>query len=386
MIAAILERHGLRTGAYLSPAPGLLPRARADRRARARRGGVRGGDRARVVGGRARQPHARRGRPRHPVRTADGRRAVGDGRQRGGRRGRGGRARRALRRDQRDRRARDGAHERRARAHPLARADRRRHRRGEARGRAPATARSCSARTLPRRRSPLPSGWRASERRGSCGRARARPAIAAARARRLPAAQLRARAGRRGGLSASRRHPRATSTPSSRPAAGHGCARAPAAGRARPADDPRRRAQPRRGRARSWSRSPRCSASARWRSCSACSRTRTRRRCSLRCCRACERAWFTAPPSSRALSPAALQSLARQLGFDAAASESSPAARSSRRRLGASTRRATHGAAASQRGGVAVLATGSVYLVGDLLGERASARMLSRAARRSSAG
>jgi dihydrofolate synthase/folylpolyglutamate synthase len=31
----------------------------------------------------------------------------------------------------------------------------------------------------------------------------------------------------------------------------------------------------------------------------------------------CERAWFTAPPSSRALSPAALQSLARQLGFDA---------------------------------------------------------------------
>ena len=30
----------------------------------------------------------------------------------------------------------------------------------------------------------------------------------------------------------------------------------------------------------------------------------------------CERAWFTAPPSSRALSPAALQSLARQLGFE----------------------------------------------------------------------
>ncbi len=32
----------------------------------------------------------------------------------------------------------------------------------------------------------------------------------------------------------------------------------------------------------------------------------------------CERAWFTAPPGSRALSPAALQSLARQLGFHAA--------------------------------------------------------------------
>ena len=35
----------------------------------------------------------------------------------------------------------------------------------------------------------------------------------------------------------------------------------------------------------------------------------------------CERAWFTVPPSSRALSPAALQSLARQLGFDAALCE-----------------------------------------------------------------
>ncbi|MHB1538459.1 MAG: bifunctional folylpolyglutamate synthase/dihydrofolate synthase, partial [Solirubrobacteraceae bacterium] len=32
----------------------------------------------------------------------------------------------------------------------------------------------------------------------------------------------------------------------------------------------------------------------------------------------CERAWFTAPPSRRALSPAALQSLARQLGFEQA--------------------------------------------------------------------
>ena len=38
----------------------------------------------------------------------------------------------------------------------------------------------------------------------------------------------------------------------------------------------------------------------------------------------CERAWFTAPPSSRALSPAALQSLARQLGFDAVVCEPQP--------------------------------------------------------------
>jgi folylpolyglutamate synthase/dihydropteroate synthase len=68
-----------------------------------------------------------------------------------------------------------------------------------------------------------------------------------------------------------------------------------------------------------------------------------------------ERAWFTAPPSGRALSPAALQSLARQQGFERAACEPSPA------KALAEARRW-----ASQRGG-AVLATGSVYLVGELL-------------------
>jgi dihydrofolate synthase / folylpolyglutamate synthase len=70
----------------------------------------------------------------------------------------------------------------------------------------------------------------------------------------------------------------------------------------------------------------------------------------------CERAWFTAPASSRALSPAALQSLARQLGFDAVACEPEPweALEQARRWAG-------------RRGG-AVLVTGSVYLVGDLLG------------------
>ncbi|HZL47708.1 MAG TPA: cyanophycin synthetase [Solirubrobacteraceae bacterium] len=71
----------------------------------------------------------------------------------------------------------------------------------------------------------------------------------------------------------------------------------------------------------------------------------------------CERAWFTAPPSSRALSPAALQSLARQLGFDAVACEPQPwRALSEARRW------------AAERGeDAAVLATGSVYLAGDLL-------------------
>ena len=69
-----------------------------------------------------------------------------------------------------------------------------------------------------------------------------------------------------------------------------------------------------------------------------------------------ERAWFTAPPSGRALSPAALQSLARQLGFDASVSEPKPS-------------RALEQAQswARERAG-SVLATGSVYLVGDLLG------------------
>jgi dihydrofolate synthase/folylpolyglutamate synthase len=69
----------------------------------------------------------------------------------------------------------------------------------------------------------------------------------------------------------------------------------------------------------------------------------------------CERAWFTAPPSSRALSPAALQSLARQLGFDAVACEPKP-----RRALVQARRWA-------REKGAAVLATGSIYLVGELL-------------------
>jgi folylpolyglutamate synthase/dihydropteroate synthase len=75
---------------------------------------------------------------------------------------------------------------------------------------------------------------------------------------------------------------------------------------------------------------------------------------------ACERAWFTAPPSSRALSPAALQSLARQRGFERVACTPRPA----------------HALAGAQRWArehdAAVLATGSVYLVGELLGLQTS--------------
>jgi dihydrofolate synthase/folylpolyglutamate synthase len=73
----------------------------------------------------------------------------------------------------------------------------------------------------------------------------------------------------------------------------------------------------------------------------------------------CERAWFTAPPSQRALPPATLLSLARQLGFEQATCEPQPA-------------RALAGAqswARAREGGAAVLASGSVYLVGDLLGQ-----------------
>ena len=69
----------------------------------------------------------------------------------------------------------------------------------------------------------------------------------------------------------------------------------------------------------------------------------------------CDQAWFTAPPSQRALSPATLQSLAGQLGFEQGACESQPA-----KALAAARKWA-------REHGAAVLATGSVYLIGDLL-------------------
>ncbi|HEY7953192.1 MAG TPA: folylpolyglutamate synthase/dihydrofolate synthase family protein [Solirubrobacteraceae bacterium] len=78
----------------------------------------------------------------------------------------------------------------------------------------------------------------------------------------------------------------------------------------------------------------------------------------------CERAWFTAPPSARALSPAALQSLARQQGFEEVRCEPHPRRALVQAREWAQAR-------APQRG--AVLATGSIYLVGDLLAERCEA-------------
>ena len=96
MVAAILQRHGLRTAAYTSPHlisyRERLQIGERDLDADA----FAGGDRPRGVGGRARQPHARRRRPRDAVRTADGGRAVADGRAGGAGGGDRGRSRRAL--------------------------------------------------------------------------------------------------------------------------------------------------------------------------------------------------------------------------------------------------------------------------------------------------
>ncbi len=105
----------------------------------------------------------------------------------------------------------------------------------------------------------------------------------------------------------------------------------------------------------------------------------------------CERAWFTAPPSPRALSPAALQSLARQLGFEAVVCEPQPerALEQARRWAGEDPDGGENRDGDGKRGGDkdrgrdgdgsrgrdwdgagedrAVLATGSIYLVGELL-------------------
>jgi len=68
------------------------------------------------------------------------------------------------------------------------------------------------------------------------------------------------------------------------------------------------------------------------------------------------RAWFVAPPSPRALPPATLASLARQLGFGSAESGATLQALEEAQRW------------AREHGG-AVLVTGSVYLVGEVLAQ-----------------
>jgi dihydrofolate synthase/folylpolyglutamate synthase len=71
----------------------------------------------------------------------------------------------------------------------------------------------------------------------------------------------------------------------------------------------------------------------------------------------CERAWFTAPPSARALSPAALQSLARQQGFQESVCEP----------LGALALEQARDYALARGSDTVLLASGSIYLIGDLL-------------------
>ena len=72
----------------------------------------------------------------------------------------------------------------------------------------------------------------------------------------------------------------------------------------------------------------------------------------------CERAWVTAPPSQRALPPATLVSLSSQLGFEETACEPQPARALAAAQSWARTR---------EGGAAAILASGSIYLVGELL-------------------
>ena len=72
----------------------------------------------------------------------------------------------------------------------------------------------------------------------------------------------------------------------------------------------------------------------------------------------CERAWFTAPPNQRALPPATLVSLSRQLGFEHTVCDPQPAKALAAAQQWARTR---------EGGAAAVLASGSVYLVGEVL-------------------
>ena len=154
-----------------------------------------------------------RRRPRHPVRGADRRGLLRARPARGRGRGDRGRPRRPLRRHQRDPVAGPGADQRRPRAHALARADDRRHRRREARRGAAGRRRSCSApactptrtrgrrRVAAERRRPdraAPAATRASP-VGALGAFQRRNfALARGRRRGLPG-RARRRRGRRGG-------------------------------------------------------------------------------------------------------------------------------------------------------------------------------------------
>ena len=209
---------------------------------------------------------------------------------------------------------RDGADQRRPRAHALARPDADRHRRGEAGRRARRGRRSCWARSWPRPRWRWPSESPPSAEPGSCGPARWTRQVTlrsrgAFQRRNLALARTAAEAhlnglGRELDERAVLDAAAGTEVPGRLQLRGGG-----------PAHGARRRPQPRRRRRARGIAARRVRRMSRWRSCWACSRTRTPRRCCGRCCRVSARAWFTAPPSRRALSPAALQSQGAPAGL-----------------------------------------------------------------------
>ena len=291
-----------------------------------------GGGRARRGRGRAGRPHARRRRPRHPVRADHRRRASASSRAAGvevG--GRGGRPRRSPRRHQRARRARRRAHQRRPRAHALARPDA-----------APTSRARSSPSWRPRRdardrraRSPKleAEALATATRQGARLVRAAAPRAGVAGVRRCPATSATNFAvGVRGrGGAASARSTRRAVDRRRRARAG---ARPPAARGRAPADRARRRPQPERRGARSW---PRCPTRSATRPVVAvisilddkdAAGMLARAAAALRGRRA-----SPARPNPRALPAATLASLAEQLGGPAAAghSRSSPtrAARSS---------------------------------------------------------
>ena len=332
------------------------------------RAGLRRGGRARGARRGAGGPHADRGRPGHAVRGAHRRRLPRAGAPRGGGGGDRGRPRRPLRRHQRDPVAGAGAHRRRPRAHALARAHARGHRRGEARGGArPRHARGAAG-LRPGGRGTSPSAWRASGTRGSCGRRAAERRAAARGAARfqrrnfaLAAAAAEAFLGRALDPAAVARGRRETR--GARPAARWWADD--------PLDAPRRRPQPRRRAAR-WREAlaggPRRAPPARGRDRRA-RRQGRRRRCCARCCRASTASVFTRCANPRSLSPATLDRW--------------PASSAGRRPRRLPTRARPLERARELAGpGGAVLATGSIYLIADLVRASPAPRAPRRCERR----
>ena len=351
MIAAILRRHGLRTGAYLSPhLVSFAERIRVDD------ADLEPGAFAAAIRAPPAPPSWSTARSPADDRVtqfeaADRRRllrAGPPGRRGGGDRGRPGRP---LRRHQRDPVAGPGADQRRPRAHALARPDDHRHRRARSSTSSSPARRSSSATACTQTPRRWPSRWPPSAARGSSARAPTR----ACRWARSGAFQRRNFALARAAAEAylGRLDPAAV-------AAAAAEVRVP--GRLqvvdqRAADAARRRPQPRRAWPR-WpsrcpSRSPRAHAGS-WRS-SRSSTTRTRPACSAALLPACDAlVAHRAASNPRALPPA----------------DAGVARRPARRPAGRGRPRPRAALARARElagpGGL-VMATGSIYLVADLL-------------------